>query len=52
MRVAEDLKTKLTCYGHAHAQGDPTYRSLMEESSVDYIQKFKELASSMDKEGT
>ena len=33
-----------------HFQRDPTYRSLMEENSIDYIQKFKELASSMDKE--
>lgn len=29
---------------------DPTYRSLMDETSVDYIQKFKELASRMNNE--
>jgi len=29
-------------------QVDPTYRSLIEETSVDYIQKFRELASQMN----
>ena len=29
-------------------QVDPTYRSLLEETSVDYIQKFRELASQMN----
>lgn len=29
-------------------QVDPTYRSLLEDTSVDYIQKFRELASQMN----
>ena len=36
-----------SCF-HFLVQVDPTYRSLIEESSVDYIQKFRDLASKMN----
>ena len=36
------------CY--IQLQVDPTYRSLLEETSVDYIHKFRELASQMNTE--
>ena len=38
----------LFCFGPSLPQVDPTYRSLLEETSVDYIQKFRELATQMN----